>query len=82
MRVRNIDMTTGPVQLVAERCKNPDFTADRDNAGIIKLTIHNDPGRIVEKLAAGESLELNLIGNLQEIDAESSIPNDVLIVRF
>ena len=82
MNIINSVMTIELVRLPDKRMSDVDFIADRDNSGVITITLHDNPNTIVDKLAAGDSFTRATGFDLQELDAKSTVPDDILIIRW
>lgn len=82
MKAINKKLTTNFVQLPNERLADVDFVADKDNTGVVHISLHNNPGVIVDKLGPGDSFNRQTSMSLDELDAKSTVADDVLIIRW
>ena len=75
-------MTTEFVPLPDNRVADVDFLADPDNSGTITISLHENPNAVVDKLGAGDSFNRATGFNLKELDAKSTVADDILIIRW
>lgn len=80
MRMTNVTMTTSAVAIGSTIVGNRTFAADADNAGTITLQ-ELGTGIIIDKLDAGDSIDVNGPINLAHLTAKSTSVNDILIIR-
>jgi hypothetical protein len=82
MKCLNKKLTTSYVQLPNERVADVDFTADKDNSGVVSISLHDNPEVVVDKLGPGDSFNRQTSMSLDELDAKSTVADDVLIIRW
>jgi len=82
MKCLNKKLTTSFNQLPNERVADVDFVADKDNSGVVSISLHDNPSVIVDKLGPGDSFNRQTSMSLDELDAKSTVADDVLIIRW